>query len=476
MDELRKHVRRAQRLLAAQQFVRAIGWCWFAALTLAVTLIAVDRFSPLGVAPWLWGAGALGLGLAAALLWTFVTRHQPLLAALEIDRRFGLKERISSALAMPHQDRETAAGEALVADAVHRAARINLAEKFALRLPRHVLLPLVPGALALLVAMWGPPAALEKPAAANSDPVEVQQQVKISSEALGRRLAEHRRQAEKLGLKEAEQLLRQVEQASKNLAASPPERTQALVELNDLVRQLHERRQSLDAVEQIRRQLEQIKSEPAQSQLSDEQQRQLAGQLERMREKVRRLAAARQAAQADLQERAEQLRQAGQVIEAGQIEEQLDKFNLVEQAPLQAGLQDLQQQLAEVQVLDDALDQLARARQQMTCPRCGGAGCAACQNLPGVGFGPGQGETQRPGARTETASYESRVRQRVGKGAALVVGAVEGPNVQGNVQQQIQQQFDAVRQGSTDPLSGQRIPRKHRQHAQEYFDRLREGK
>jgi hypothetical protein len=213
-----------------------------------------------------------------------------------------------------------------------------------------------------------------------------------------------------------------------------------LVELNDLARQLQQRRQSLDAVDQIRQQLGQIKNDLAQSQLSDDQQRQLAGQ----------------------------------VAEAGRIEEQLDKLSLGEQTPLQAGLQDLQQQLAEVQVLDDALDQLALARQQMTCPRCGGAGCAACQGLPGAGLGRGLSEAQRPGAKTATASYGSRVRQRVGKGAAVVVGTVEGPNVRGNVQQQIQQQFEAVRQGSTDPLSGQRIPRKLRQHAQEYFDRLRE--
>ena len=39
----------------------------------------------------------------------------------------------------------------------------------------------------------------------------------------------------------------------------------------------------------------------------------------------------------------------------------------------------------------------------------------------------------------------------------------------------IKLELEETRKGSTDPLSGQRIPRKHRRHAREYFDRFREG-
>ena len=72
--------------------------------------------------------------------------------------------------------------------------------------------------------------------------------------------------------------------------------------------------------------------------------------------------------------------------------------------------------------------------------------------------------------------YDSRVNQKVGRGSATVVGMVEGPNVKGNVQQQIQEQVESAQHGSTDPLTGRRIPRKLGEHAKEYFDGLREGK
>ena len=53
---------------------------------------------------------------------------------------------------------------------------------------------------------------------------------------------------------------------------------------------------------------------------------------------------------------------------------------------------------------------------------------------------------------------------------------VNGPNIKGKVEAEVQQQFDTARRGSTDPLSGRHLPRKHGEQAREYFDRLREGK
>jgi hypothetical protein len=47
--------------------------------------------------------------------------------------------------------------------------------------------------------------------------------------------------------------------------------------------------------------------------------------------------------------------------------------------------------------------------------------------------------------------------------------------VAGDVQQQIQQQLESARSEAGDPLTGQRLPRKHREHALEYFERFREG-
>jgi len=90
-------------------------------------------------------------------------------------------------------------------------------------------------------------------------------------------------------------------------------------------------------------------------------------------------------------------------------------------------------------------------------------------------MGAGQGRGPRPEAETDTSFYDTQVRQKLDRGTAAVVDLVDGPNAKGNVETAIREQVDSVRRGSTDPLTGRRIPRKHRQHAREYFDHFREG-
>ena len=120
MDELHRQVRRARRRLGMQRFVAALGWCWLATLVAALGIIMVGKFWPLGVTDWAWVGGALIVGLAAAVGWAFFAGRGTLDAAIEIDRRFGLKERVSSTLTMSVDECQTEAGQALVTDAIRR--------------------------------------------------------------------------------------------------------------------------------------------------------------------------------------------------------------------------------------------------------------------------------------------------------------------------------------------------------------------
>ena len=72
--------------------------------------------------------------------------------------------------------------------------------------------------------------------------------------------------------------------------------------------------------------------------------------------------------------------------------------------------------------------------------------------------------------------YNSRVSQKVGKGAAQITGLTDGPNLKNQAEVEIQNAAAAIEHGSTNPLSGQHLPKKQREHAQEYFDSFREGK
>src|SRR5208283_375221 len=157
MDHLLKEIRRVQRRLAFQRFLGVLGWCWFASLLAAVAVIAAARFYPLGIIDWQWLAGFLAAGLVAAIGWTLWAFAPPLRAALEIDRRFGLKERVSSSVAMDAADRQTEAGQALLADADARLRRLAVLEKFPIRPPRHLALPLLPALLLAAVMIFRPP-------------------------------------------------------------------------------------------------------------------------------------------------------------------------------------------------------------------------------------------------------------------------------------------------------------------------------
>ena len=83
-------------------------------LSLAVIVILVGKFWPLGVADWVWPAAAVGLGTLAATGWAIATGRGTMDAAIEIDHRFGLKERVSSTLALSEEDRDSEAGQALI--------------------------------------------------------------------------------------------------------------------------------------------------------------------------------------------------------------------------------------------------------------------------------------------------------------------------------------------------------------------------
>ena len=100
MDNLLKEIRRVQRRLAVQRFLGVLGWCWFASLLAAAVVIAAARFYPLGIVDWQWLAGFLAAGLVVAVAWTLWAIAPTLQAALEIDQRYGLKQRVSSTLAM----------------------------------------------------------------------------------------------------------------------------------------------------------------------------------------------------------------------------------------------------------------------------------------------------------------------------------------------------------------------------------------
>ena len=571
MDNLLKEIRRVQRRLALQHFLGILGWCWFASLVAAALGVGVARIWPLcpviGVRDWHWPAGFLAVGLIVAVVWTFLTVTPAIRAALEIDRRCGLKERVSSTLAMNTADRQSEAGQALIADADTRLRHTAVLEQFPLRPPRYLLLPLAPALLVAAAMIFWPPAQKKVVACTDQPATQPPPEVQRSAEELRQKLAQRRKEAEKAGLKDATELLKKLEQGTDELK-SQTDREKALVKLNDLARELQERRKQLGGGgESLKRQMEQIQGidqgpadklakalakgdfekaahelEQLQKQLADNKTDLMAGvpaldaakkndlakQIEQLKQKLDQMAKQSKDAQADLQKRADQLKQAGDPGAANKLEEQIQRLqqmgpqmdclkglsnklgqcaNQLKQGhgdqavqSMQEALQQMQemaQQQSEMKTLDGAMQTLSDARRQMTCDKCGGKGCKECQgqgeaqaqemgmgggqgddkdDKPGNGLGQGGVGAARPEAKADGRFYDSRVTQKVGKGAGQVTGLTDGPNLKNQAEAELQKTTADIEHGSTDPLSGQRLPKKQSEHARQYFDSFREGK
>ena len=93
----------------------------------------------------------------------------------------------------------------------------------------------------------------------------------------------------------------------------------------------------------------------------------------------------------------------------------------------------------------------------------------------GMGMGEGRGRGDRPEAETDSNFYDSKVRGKIGRGKSVITGYASGPNVAGQSLEDVKEAIANTDYDAENPLTGVRIPRSQRKHAQEYFDRLREG-
>jgi hypothetical protein len=538
MEKLRRKVRLARRRLAVQQFLRAAPWFLFVALAVAALVIAVDKYYPLGLVSWVWPAIGVAVGVVGAALLVWLRGQSELDAALEIDRRFGLAERVSSAYALPAAERDTPMGRALVDDAVRAIARVDVAPGFRLSLSRAALLPLLPAVVAFLISVFLNP--ISETATATTEDSAQKLEVKKTVEVAQKKIAERLKEARENDLKEAEALAK-LEAGMKELSKGDDDKRQALVKMNDLNKELAERREQLRAGERLQEQFQQLKNlakgpadklaealqegnmqegarelqalqEKLQAGQLDEQSRaELAQQLAAMEQKLKSAVEKQREMADDLKRQIAEKRAAGQSKEAEQLEKKLAKLEQMapqmeklsqmamkmgqcsscmkegDKESAAAALAEMQGELAEMakeqaagQLLDDALEEMADAKAglgEMDSENEGNMFGQAQQRTERRGLQPGQGhlDAERPEDEVDGGLYDTKVRQKVGRGAVSVTGQLDGPNAKGRVEQEIQSQFEAARSSATDPLADTKMPRGYREHARTYFDVLREG-
>ena len=478
MNAVSKQASQAKRRLLSERFLTLLPWNLLVPLSVAVVGLSMPTWLVMTVdkeiwfTAWLLGAVAVGLFINAIATW--LGRPTLVAAAMEIDRRFGLRERLSSTLMLSAEDRQTELGQALVADAEKRATQIDVRDKFTWGGNRRMLWPVIP--LLAALSVWFVPLR-QSPADSGSVRETKLNQVVASTKPLIEQLRKKREEAEKLGLNEAADMFKKLEGKLAELQKNTKLDTkQTLAKLNDIKQQIDQRRDELGSSEALKKNLQAMEKfeqgpaqdlaealkkgdfEKAQNELeklleemkskeglSQEDQQKLEKQLDQLSKALSEAAQAHEQAKQTLQQQMKQAEAAGDLQKAAQLERKLAEMQAKDaqiqqlqeladslskskegmsqgdQKAAEEALNKMASQLKQMnsendqlQELDQLMDSLSQSKSQMTCDQCNGMGCSKCSmGKSGELPGSGLGEGKGEGERPEEETETDFFQSRV---------------------------------------------------------------
>lgn len=458
MNQIEHKVTKARRRLILGRFGKALSVTLFAALVVATIAVAVPalRFIDVDFSVWTkaWIGGSILAALIASTVYAVVTAPSVSSVASEVDRRFGLRERLSSSMSLSSKDHDTDFGLALVADAEKRADQLAVEEKFPLKPNKLGWLPLaIVPVLAVVLMLVEPMNQSAASSTSQIDPIEAKQ-VKTAASQLKKRIEQQKRKADAQGLKEAKEMYEKMEaQLDKITSKKDMDRKDAMIAMNDLKKQLEERREQLGSSEQMRRAMSQMKGlesgpgekvaksmEKGEFAKAEQMVKDLAGKMrdgtlsdqdkEKLKQQVNQMAKAMEKAaqehekkKQELKEKIEKARKEGRGDDASKAQQELNqmqqkdaqmqKMSKMAEAMGQAAkamqegkggeaadamenmadqLGEMADEMSELEDLEMSLDQLSDSKNQMRCKNCGGGGCQSCQGSGQFGFGQGNGQ------------------------------------------------------------------------------------
>jgi hypothetical protein len=156
VSPLLAQVGRVRRRLFLQALLSRLVGCWTAALVLSAGWFLCQPFAvreaPDGLR-WIVLGSLTAIATLLALALTILRAPSAVTAALSLDERFNLKERVTTSLTLGPTEVVSPAGQALLADTQTRVAPLRVAYRFPVRPPRSALL--LPAALiVVLLLAW----------------------------------------------------------------------------------------------------------------------------------------------------------------------------------------------------------------------------------------------------------------------------------------------------------------------------------
>ena len=242
MDDLIAKVRQVRWRMTLQEWlnlcIRALAYAVGCAL---VWLILTRLFPFLGDPQWPIVA-LVGLGIVAATAWLLTHRFSLVDAALEADRRLGLKERVTSSLEL--QGRTSPMIEEVHRDARNQISRLNLQKDFAYRMPPKIR---TTGAMVvglLLVTGLMPQFDLLKYNEKKAKALAELKARQISAEKI-RQVAQPLTAKEYLASEDLKEMASDVERIAEKLEGNEINEKQAFAKLDSLADRMLEKRQTM---------------------------------------------------------------------------------------------------------------------------------------------------------------------------------------------------------------------------------------
>lgn len=530
-----KQVQRVSRRLFLQTFADVLVWCWAGALVLAAGWFLLQPFvldNPSAWLRWQVAGGLVLAGTALAVGLAFYLAPSKLTAALSLDEKFGLKERVTTSLTLDQRTAASPAGQALLADATRRLDQLDVGEKFPLGLSRSaVVVPACAALFACVAFLYEPPRAPAKPDADDG------KEPPANVAALEQRMKEMKKKTPtKQSAKPKSEELEKLEAKLEEIANRPRstkeqlrERIKEMTALEDMMKQrekeMAQRNQSLKQqlkqldkmsgggtqegpgkdlqkalseanFEKAKEEIEKLARKLKNNELTQKDKEQLAKQLKDLEEKLNRLAQ-----QKDKEEQLKQLAKEGK-IDPETLKRELE--NLKKDSQKLKDLQNLAQKLGQCQKclqqgdgkgaqqqLDEATAKLGEMdltdqelkelrdelRKLGDCKDCAGE----CLNREYAGPNDtdqpnegGVGAGRRPlGPEQATKSFETKTKGEFdAKGKKIFDGYAPGSNFRKKTSADLSGEIQQAQQEAPEAIEQQRIPKAARDMAKGYFRNL----
>lgn len=158
---LERQVRKVRRRIFIQAAVNGLIVGWVAACGVVVIWLLAKPYllgdSARAWMDWTVGGVAFAISTLGAMIWAYRSTPAPVQAALSLDERFQLRERVTTSLTLSDEQRASPAGEALLSDVQAKIASLDVGSRFPVRFGwKSMLVPLAIAAVALLAIFYEP--------------------------------------------------------------------------------------------------------------------------------------------------------------------------------------------------------------------------------------------------------------------------------------------------------------------------------